>query len=120
MHVLYFGQWLPDTWLKKVWKEITGDSDVIDIRTTREGVHQVKPLASYILSQYVLFQEGDIRFQMSQGWAWRGVARDWKRAKKRHTTWKKGRYEMDFPALFADWTHIVQEKRTPQTILEVT
>ena len=42
MHILYFGNWLPHGWLKKAWYEITGDSDVVDIRTTRRDVDDEK------------------------------------------------------------------------------
>jgi hypothetical protein len=114
MHVLYFGDWLPHAWIKKVWKEITEDSEVVDIRVVNNGVYDVKSLASYVLAQYTIYQGGDIRFQMSHGWTWRGSARDWKRAKKRHSKVKNGRYEINFPELFADWTHIVNEMRIPQ------
>jgi len=78
MHVLYFGNWLPHAWLKRVWKERTGDSEIVDIRTTNRVVDDDRRLAGYVLTQYALFQEGNIRFQMSQGWTWRGMVRDWK------------------------------------------
>jgi len=96
MHILYFGDWLPHAWLKKVWKEITVDSDIVDIRTTKFGVSAERSLASYVLAQYTLFQAGDIRFQMSNGWAWRGMARDWKKAVKRHTKCVNGQYKVEF------------------------
>jgi hypothetical protein len=81
-NILYFGNRLPHAWLKKVWREITGDLDIVDIRTTKEGLNNEKRLAGYVLAQYALFQEGDIRFQMSQGWTWSGMVRDWKMAVK--------------------------------------
>jgi len=90
MHILYFGDWLPHAWLKKVWRKITGDSDIVDIRTTQKGIDNEKRLVSYALSQYALFQEGDIRFQMSQGWTWRGMVRDWKHAVKKIYSMRAG------------------------------
>ncbi len=117
MHVLYFGDWLPHAWLKKVWKEITGDSDIVDIRTTRAEVDADKSLASYVLAQYVGFQEGDIRFQMSHGWAWPGMVRDWKREVKKHTKQERGMYKVRFDELLQDWSHIVKEKKIPQKCL---
>ena len=119
MHILYFGDWLPHAWLKKVWKEITGDSDVVDIRTTQENVNDVKVLASYVLAQYTLLQDGDIRFQMSHGWTWRGMVRDWKLAVKRFTKHKKGRYVVDFSELLGYWSIVVKERKTSQTGLTV-
>jgi len=118
MHILYFGHWLPYAWLKKVWKEITGDSDIVDIRTTREGVKNVKKLASYVLAQYAVLQDGDIRFQMSHDWAWRGMVRDWKRAVKKHTRCVKGQYKVQFHELLWYWAEIVREKRFPHTCLD--
>lgn len=117
MHVLYFGDWLPHAWLKKVWKEITSDSDVVDIRTTKEGVKNEKSLASYVLTQYELFQTGDIRFQMSHGWTWRGMARDWKQAVKKFTKQVKGKSILKKKELFAYWVDVVQSKKTVQKCL---
>jgi hypothetical protein len=42
MHILYFGDWLPHTWPKKVWKEIMGDSDIVDNRGTKNEVNAEK------------------------------------------------------------------------------
>ena len=115
MHILYFGSWLPHSWLKKVWREITGDSEIVDIRTTKGGVTDDKRLAGYALAQYALFQDGDVRFQMSQGWTWRGMVRDWKRQVTLHTRKKRGVYKVNFQELLKDWSKIVKEKRIPQT-----
>jgi hypothetical protein len=117
MHILYFGDWLPHAWLKKVWLEITGDSDIVDIRTTGRGVDDVKRLAGYVLAQYALFQEGDIRFQMSQGWTWRGMARDWKKAVRKFTKCVNGKYIHSRKECLAYWRVIVQSKKTTQMIL---
>ena len=119
MHILYFGSWLPHSWLKKVWREITRDSDIVDIRTTQGGVTDDKRLAGYALTQYALFQDGDVRFQMSQGWTWRGMVRDWKGEVKRHTKKEKGMYKVHFRELLKDWSKIVKEKKIPQTRLMV-
>lgn len=111
MPVLYFGNWLPHAWLKKVWKEITGDSDIIDIRTTNNAVNDDRWLAGYVLAQYALFQEGEIRFQMSQGWTWRGMVRGWKRAVKKFTRQVRGKYVVSFKKLLVDWNDFVQRKK---------
>jgi hypothetical protein len=117
MHILYFGDWLPHAWLKKVWREITVDSEIVDIRTTRNGVDNDKRLASYSLSQYALFQEGDIRFQMSQGWTWRGMVRDWRNAVKKFTRKERGLHKVDFKKLLAYWVGIIKSKKTMQMLL---
>jgi len=120
MHILYFGDWLPHAWLKKVWKEITGDSEIVDIRTTKDGVDNEKSLTGYVLSQYALLQEGDIRFQMSQGWTWRGMVRDWKLAVRKFTRVVKGKYIVEFRDLLFYWADFVRSKKTKQmSLIEV-
>jgi len=119
MHILYFGNWLPHAWLKKAWKDITGDSEIVDIRTTKKGVHDEKALTRYVIGQYAIFQDGDIRFQMSQGWTWRGMVRDWKREVKRHTKQVRGQYHVAFKELLEDWRDVVRSKKTTQMTLVV-
>jgi len=116
MHILYFGNWLPHAWLKKVWREITGDSDIVDIRTTKEKVNDEKRLAGYVLAQYAVLQEGDIRFQMSQGWTWRGMVRDWKTAVKNCTKLVHGKYVVQFKVLLAYWVEVIRSKKTNQML----
>jgi hypothetical protein len=118
MHILYFGDWLPYELLRKIWLEITGDSEIVDIRTTHYGIDNEKKLAGYILAQYALFQEGDIRFQMSQGWAWRGMVRDWKKAVKKYTKQVRGKFIVAFKDLLDYWVKIIRSKKTKQMVLE--
>lgn len=120
MHILYFGNWLPHAWLKKVWKEITGDSDVVDIRTTNNAIDDDRRLAGYVLGQYAIFQEGDIRFQMSQGWAWRGMVRDWKKIVNKFTKEVRGKHIVSFAELLLYCADFIQSKKTTQMpLLEV-
>jgi hypothetical protein len=118
MHILYVGDWLPHAWLKKVWLEITGDSDIVDIRIVKQGIYNSKRLAGYVLNQYILNQDGDIRFQMSQGWTWRGMVRDWKHAVKTKTRKERGLYKVDFKGLLDDWVKVIKSKKTKQMVLE--
>jgi hypothetical protein len=63
MHILYFGDWLPHAWMKKVWKEVTGDSDNMDIRSTKFGISAERSLAGYIpFFEMVIY---DFRCQMA-------------------------------------------------------
>jgi len=117
MHILYFGSFLPQPILKKMWKEITGDSDIIDIRTTREGINNDGRLAGYVLAQYVGKQEGDIRFQMSHGWTWKGMVKDWKRAVRKYTTDVRGVKRVDFQNLLRYWADFVKSMKTKQVKL---
>ena len=118
IHILYFGTWLPHSWLKKVWQKITGYSEIVDIRTTRRGIDNEKKLAGYVLAQYALFQEGDIRFQMSQGWTWRGMVRDWKKAVRKFTKQVRGKYIVSFKELLDFWVKVIRSKKTKQMVLE--
>jgi hypothetical protein len=101
------------------WREITGDSDVVDIRTTKVGINNEKSLANYILGQYAIFQGGDIRFHMSHGWTWRGMVRDWKRKVRKHTRKKHGKSCINRHELLKDWRDDVKSHRTRQTCLSV-
>ncbi len=91
----------------------------MDIRTTEAGVHDEKKLASYTIGQYALFQEGEVRFQMSQGWTWRGMVRDWKHAVKKFTKQERGLYKVDFKGLLTYWVGFVRNKKTTQMPLVV-
>lgn len=71
----------------------------------------IKKLAGYVLAQYALFQERDICFQMSQGWTWRGMVRDWKKAVKNFTKHKKGLYSVSRKDLFEYWRMLIRQKR---------
>ena len=53
-------------------------------------------VGGYVLAQYTLFQEGEIRFQMSQGSTWGGMARDWKKCVKKFTRQIRGKYIVSF------------------------
>ena len=77
-----------------------------------------KRLAGYVLAQYSLLQEGDIRFQMSQGWTWRGMVRDWKKAVKKFTKHEKGKYSVSRKELLMYWVDVVKSKKTRQVPLD--
>jgi hypothetical protein len=78
MHLIYFGSFMLQRWLRDAWQEITGDSFIVDIRSTREEAYDAQRLAGYCISQYVTCQEGTIRFSKSKNW----LPKDWMQ------TWK--------------------------------
>jgi len=77
LHILYFGDYIPQKWLSDVWREITGTAYIVDIRACREPVHSPKRLARYVVSQYVAGQKAFIRFSWSKGWVARGFVKVW-------------------------------------------
>jgi hypothetical protein len=43
------------------------------------------------------------------------MVRDWKREVKRYTKYVKGHSEVDFHNLLWYWSHVIQDKKMPQT-----
>ena len=81
LHLLFFGSFMPQSWLSNAWLAVTGDSPVVDIRACKVPVHNSMRLANYAIKQYVLGQDGEVRFQMSRGWVYRGFMGDWHKIK---------------------------------------
>ncbi len=75
-HIPYFGEFLPQEWVKDNWEDITGAS-IVDIRATKEQVHNAKKLAHYMLTQYVAGQDSIKRISWSQYWAFPGFVKVW-------------------------------------------
>jgi len=95
MHLVYFGSFMLQRWLRAAWLEITGDSFVVDIRSTREPIYDPQRLAGYCISQYVTYQEGTIRFSKSKNWLPKGWNDVWKRLLKA--------CKYDFKKVLAHW-----------------
>jgi hypothetical protein len=77
LHVLYFGDFLPQSWLKENWNEITGGCNSAYIKMCRGGIYNEKKLASYCIAQYCTGQSQFLRYSWSNGWAYQGFAKDW-------------------------------------------
>lgn len=78
LHVLYFGDYIPQKWLSDVWKEITGTAYIVDIRACKDPVKSPKRLARYCVAQYVSGQTAFIRFSWSWGWVGKGFVKVWR------------------------------------------
>ena len=78
IHVLYFGDYIPQKWLSDAWREITGSAYVVDIRACKDEVKDVDNLARYCVAQYVASQEGGKRFSWSWGWVFKGFVAVWR------------------------------------------
>jgi len=78
LHILYFGDYIPQKWLSDVWRDITGTAYVVDIRACKDRVKSPKRLARYCISQYVAGQEAFVRYSWSHGWVGKGFVRIWR------------------------------------------
>lgn len=82
LHILYFGDFLPQQWLKDTWNYITGGCNSAYIKLCKNPVHSPNGLAGYCISQYCVSQDNDgasefLRYSWSSGWAYSGFAKDW-------------------------------------------
>jgi len=82
LHILYFGDFLPQKWLKETWNDITGGCNSAYIKMCKNPVYNANKLAGYCIEQYCINQENDgissfLRYSWSTGWAYKGFAKDW-------------------------------------------
>lgn len=78
LHVLYAGPWIPQSWLSRAWRSITGARIVyIQELKSRSGS---KRIARYMISNYMMHHE---IFRQSWSWSWlfRGFVGYWNRVK---------------------------------------
>ena len=78
IHVLFFGDFIPQRWLRDAWREITGSAYVVDVRECKDDVEDAERLARYCVTQYVATQEGEKRFSWSWGWVFKGFVGVWR------------------------------------------
>ncbi|MBA7676307.1 hypothetical protein ES703_84548 [subsurface metagenome] len=79
LHILYVGPWIPQSWVSRVWKELTGAYIVyIQELKARSGK---KRIARYMISNYMMHHDV-FRQSWSWGWLFRGFVGYWDRVKK--------------------------------------
>jgi hypothetical protein len=81
LHVLYFGSYLNEKWLKDSWEEITGCARQLFIENVKDCESDAKDVARYIVNQskifgYVAGQSKYVRHSYSKDWIYRGWRSD--------------------------------------------
>jgi hypothetical protein len=111
LHILYFGDFLPQSWLKDIWYELTGSCRSAYIRMCRNPTYDEKRLARYCVDQYCAGQSDYLRFSCSKDWVYPGFVRDYRLLKHECTDYCHvvreyyGRpvYRLDLPLLIDRW-----------------
>ena len=76
-HIVYFGDFIPQRWLKDNWRDITG-AEVVDIRASKKGVYNPSRLARYLIGQYFANQSSLKSYSCSKDWVFKGFVRVWR------------------------------------------
>jgi hypothetical protein len=72
LHILYFGDFIPQAWLKDTWLELTGTCQSAYIRMCKQPTYNEKRLARYCIDQYCAGQSDYLRFSCSKEWVYPG------------------------------------------------
>ena len=80
LHILFVGNYVPQSWLSQNWSKIHNGSVIVDIRALKGSD---KKLARYLVSQYVSGQSF-IRLSWSWKWVYKGFVQDWEKIKWRY------------------------------------
>lgn len=83
LHILYFGDYIPQKWLSDQWLSIH-QSPIVDIRATKKGIGNTRRLTTYVLTQYVSGQSAHIRFSNCVEWVFKGFVSAWNALKDRY------------------------------------
>ena len=96
LHILFFGQFIPQEWIYDSWKQILGiDEDKgerlakqsVDIRECRKAPYNIKRLARYCVNQYVASQELYEKFSCSRGWLFKGFFKELREYRSKLNRW---------------------------------
>ncbi|MEO5350246.1 MAG: hypothetical protein H7836_11435 [Magnetococcus sp. YQC-3] len=75
VHILYFGIYIPKSWLSDNWFDITGCAYVVDVRETYQRDDNFSGIARYCIEQYTAGQELFLGYYCSHGWIFKGAWR---------------------------------------------
>jgi hypothetical protein len=75
LHIIYVGEYIPQRWLSKTWKELHG-AEIVYIESLYRGS---KGIARYLATQYLSLQNATYtRVSYSSGWVCRGFVKRWR------------------------------------------
>jgi len=80
LHVLYFGSYINEKWLKDNWENITGGARQLVIENV-DGLTG-KNVARYVVSQYVSGQSRYVRHAYSKNWIYKGWRSDFNKLRR--------------------------------------
>jgi hypothetical protein len=75
LHILFFGDFIPQSWLKDTWFELTGKCKSAYIRMCKQPTYDEKRLARYCIDQYCAGQSDYLRFSCSKDWVYPGFVK---------------------------------------------
>jgi hypothetical protein len=75
LHILYFGDFIPQSWLKEVWVDLTGGCRSAFIRMCKYRTYNEKRLARYCIDQYCAGQTEYLRYSCSKDWVYLGFVK---------------------------------------------
>lgn len=92
LHVVFWGRFIPQTWLSRNWLDIHG-AHRADIRACYTKRRKVNGLVGYLLTNYLQRQPIE---RMSYGWlwAWLGFCKSWQRVKQGYGQMRRGNGEL--------------------------
>ena len=87
LHILYFGSYINEKWLKDSWENITGGARQLIIENVNQGDKNIIELSRYIVNQnkifgYVAGQSAYVRHSYSKNWIYRGWRNDFLKLKR--------------------------------------
>lgn len=108
LHILYFGDYLNEKWLKSNWKDITGGA--WNLHVSKVDVNKsVKDLTYYVVSQtkifqYVTGQGSYVRHHYSKRWVYSGWRKDFNRLRYACSSAGKEKYpNSKFGVFWTEW-----------------
>lgn len=75
LHIIYLGEYIPQEWLSRTWKELHG-AEIVYVERLYGGS---KGIARYLATQYLSLQNATYtRISYSSGWVCRGFVKRWR------------------------------------------
>ena len=116
LHILYFGDFLPQRWLKDNWYDITSECKSAYIRACQSDIYNEARLARYCVTQYCIKQYDKnnnsqfLRYSWSWDWVYPGFVKDWSKLKIEMKGDNQGLYQR-----WDNWIQILKKPRPPPT-----